>query len=110
MSIRQLLSGYPRSSRAKKLALAGLAAAAAMLLAGCDQYLSREDKIVYWAGEANAHNIAVQVVDPWPRHAFQTRLRTPGVKAEAAMKNYRKGDKSPGKAANFSPTISAGGR
>jgi hypothetical protein len=114
MSMRQLFKKHVhceslRPGAARKVALVLAVAFAGTTLGGCQQYIARQDKIVYWAGESKAHNTAVHMVDPWPRHAFRTGMRTPGVKAEAAMKEYRSGDKSAAKPANFAPTLTAGG-
>ena len=42
------------------------------------QYLGRRDPIYFGAGGANAHNKAVQTIDPWPWYANNTSWKTDG--------------------------------
>lgn len=52
-------------------------------------YLERRDSIELSAGDANAHNIAVQMVDPWPRHADNKNIAFNGQRMQAAAERYR---------------------
>jgi len=52
-------------------------------------YLDRRDSIELSAGDANAHNIAVQMVDPWPRYAGNRNLAFNGQRMQAAVERYR---------------------
>ena len=78
----------------KKLALLAFAAAG---LGGCANgvpydphgYLDRRESIELSAGDANAHNIAVQMVDPWPRHAGNKNIAFNGQRMQAAVERYR---------------------
>lgn len=69
-----------------------LGAAFAAALGACsDFYYDRRDAINLSLGDANASNIAVQTVDPWPRQAADRNIPTNGQVVEAAMKRYREG-------------------
>ena len=61
----------------------------AALTAGCGPYLARQDRIAFAAGDAQAHNAIVQMVDPWPRTAFRPDMPTDGVTAAAAVERRR---------------------
>jgi hypothetical protein len=61
-------------------------------LAGCsDIYYDRRDTAHISAGEANANNIAVQTIDPWPRHAARRDILTNGEKIQPAIQRYKEG-------------------
>jgi len=78
----------------KMLALLALIAGS---LGGCAKnelydphgYLERRDAIELSAGDANAHNIAVQMVDPWPRTAGNKNIAFNGQRMQAAVERYR---------------------
>lgn len=71
--------------------------AAAGVLAGCttddiydpNGYLARRDSIALSAGDANASNIAIQTVDPWPIYAGNTTIAYNGQRMQAAVERYR---------------------
>jgi hypothetical protein len=71
------------------------AAAAVLLslsLAACsDIYYDRRDSIHLSVGDANASNIAVQTIDPWPRHAANRTIITNGEKIQPAIQRYKEG-------------------
>src|ERR1044071_6655574 len=78
----------------KKLALVVLAAGGLGACAKTDLYdphgyLDRRDAIELSAGDANASNIAVQMVDPWPRYAGNKNLAFNGQRQQAAVERYR---------------------
>jgi hypothetical protein len=52
-------------------------------------YLDRRDSIELTAGDANASNIAVMMVDPWPRYAGNTAIAYNGQRMQAAVERYR---------------------
>ena len=63
-----------------------LVSIAALAVSGCANntgvydphgYLDRRDSIELSAGDANANNIAVQMVDPWPPGVQDTELEVP---------------------------------
>jgi hypothetical protein len=62
-----------------------------VLVGGCSEYLSREDKIYLGAGDSVAANKVVHVVDPWPRDGFNTNGRTTGQRLVAPVQRYRDG-------------------
>lgn len=78
----------------KKIALVVIAASA---LGGCTNgvaydphgYLDRRDSIELSAGDANAHNIAVQMVDPWSRYAGNKNIAFNGQRMQAGVERYR---------------------
>lgn len=74
-------------------------AAAALLsfaLSACsDVYYDRRDPIHLSIGNANATNIAVQTIDPWPRHAANRTILTNGEKIQPAIQRYKEGKVTP---------------
>jgi hypothetical protein len=52
-------------------------------------YLDRRDSIELSAGDANASNIAIQMVDPWPVYAGNKNLAYNGQRMQAAVERYR---------------------
>jgi hypothetical protein len=63
-----------------------------LALGGCsDIYYDRRDTAHLVAGDANASNIAVQTIDPWPRHAAQREILTNGEKIQPAIQRYKEG-------------------
>jgi hypothetical protein len=52
-------------------------------------YLDRRDSIELSAGDANASNIAMQMVDPWPRYAGNKNIAYGGQRMQAAVERYR---------------------
>ena len=59
-----------------------------LALGGCQQYLARQDLIEPYSSDAVAQNSAIQVIDPWPRHAYDTRIPTSGYRQATAVKRY----------------------
>ena len=74
------------------LKLFGLAATAG-LLSGCADYLARHEGITFGAGEAAARNAAIHTIDPWPRHAANTRIDADGKRMLVGMKAYQTNEK-----------------
>ncbi len=72
--------------------LAAFALGACLTMGGCAESLSRNDFLTAHTGDAVAANKAVHIVDPWNRSAFDTRLRSDGARAGAAMVRYRSGE------------------
>jgi hypothetical protein len=74
-------------------------AAAAAALAGCSggpsfddpftQYTQRTQTITLGAGDAKEANAAIQVIDPWPRYAYDTRIPGNGQRLADAVERYR---------------------
>jgi hypothetical protein len=75
------------------------------VLAGCsagadfttssDVYYDRRDTVHVTTGNANASNIAVQTIDPWPRHAANRNILTNGEKIQPAIQRYKEGKVTP---------------
>lgn len=73
-----------------------VALAASMLLGACsDIYYDRRDAVHLTTGNANASNIAVQTIDPWPRHAANRDILTNGEKIQPAIQRYKEGKVTP---------------
>ena len=86
----------PTSNKSRKafgvaaLTVLGLTVATCVASAG-DQYFDRMDKISSGAGNAVAHNIAVQTINPWPRHAFNDRISIDGRRIALGFRRYQTG-------------------
>jgi hypothetical protein len=99
------------------LAASGLSACANVAPYDPHGYLERRDSIELSAGDANAHNIAVQMVDPWPRSAGNKNIAFNGQRMQAAVERYRNNQVIPprgvsssgvyGSAVNSNPTPAA---
>ncbi|MGE3246338.1 MAG: hypothetical protein AB7F96_01475 [Beijerinckiaceae bacterium] len=98
-----------RTTLMKRTILLACTAALCAAAGGCSEYLARQDRISFAAGDAKSHNAAVHMVDPWPGHAFKTSIATPGVRAEKAMEQYRKGNTEKSAAPTFTPVLMTGG-
>lgn len=64
----------------------------ATLLSACrdtNPYTSRRDTIRLGAGDAMAHNRAVQTIDPWPAHSKNTRIDADGKRMLLAVDRYQ---------------------
>ncbi len=85
--------------------LIGLAVAAAALpvLADPYDYRDRRDTLTSSAGNAQASNIAVHTVDPWPRHARNSRINLDGRRAGLAITRYQKNQSIPPKGLENTP-------
>jgi hypothetical protein len=73
----------------KQLAAATLLSFA--LTACADVYYDRRDAVHLSVGNSNASNIAVQTIDPWPRHAANRSILTNGEKIQPAIQRYKEG-------------------
>ena len=60
----------------------------AAAIAWDDQYLDRTDKIDPGAGDAVAHNQAVQTIHPWPRYVYRDRININGARIDCAYRRY----------------------
>lgn len=70
-------------------------------------YLDRRDTIELSAGDANASNIAVQMVDPWPRYAGNKNIAYNGQRMQAAVERYRNNQVTPPRGISSSSTYGA---
>jgi hypothetical protein len=57
-------------------------------LGACVDYVKRRDTITFAAREANAWNRTVHTIDPWPRHAWNTRIEGDGRRVERVIRRY----------------------
>lgn len=62
--------------------------ASLVLLAGCQEYLTRSDMVSPYTGNAMIANQAQQTIDPWPRYVYDTDLKTSGKRQADAIRNY----------------------
>ncbi|MBY0530724.1 MAG: hypothetical protein K2P86_02015 [Xanthobacteraceae bacterium] len=75
---------------------AAAAVALSLSLAACaDIYYDRRDTVHLTAGNANASNIAVQTIDPWPRYAANRNILVNGEKIQPAIQRYKEGKVTP---------------
>jgi len=58
-------------------------------------YLDRRDSIELSAGDANASNIAMQMIDPWPAYAGNKNIAYNGQRVQAAVQRYRNNEVTP---------------
>ena len=70
-------------------------------------YLDRRDSIELSAGDANASNIAMQMVDPWPRYAGDKNIAYNGQRMQAAVERYRNNQVIPPRGISASTTYGA---
>lgn len=85
-----------RSENPIRMKLAVFGTAFALTLGACsDIYYDRRDTVHLGAGDANASNIAVQTIDPWPRHAANRNIPHNGEVIQGAIKRYREGKVTP---------------
>lgn len=70
-------------------------------------YLDRRDTIELSAGDANASNIAMQMVDPWPRYAGNKNIAFNGQRMQAAVERYRNNQVTPPQSIGASSTYGA---
>ena len=70
--------------------------------------LRRSDTITLGAGDAVAHNLAVQTIDPWPPWARNDRINMEGNRAALAIKRYQENKTIPLRTLETS-SISVGG-
>ena len=78
---------------------------AGFLLAACSSdYVNRGDKISLDVGDAVAHNKAVHIIDPWPRHAERTATDTDSKRMIVAVEKYEQGPRADSSAAKAPTT------
>ncbi len=68
------------------------------------QYLNRTDTITTSAGDDQDVNMAIQTIDPWPRHVGNRRIPGNGERLNGAIQRYR----SPGQGAGAAAAAPAG--
>lgn len=91
-----------------RLALTTALLVSAAMLGGCfepahEQYLRRSDFVSLGAGNAVAHNQAVQTINPWPYWAGNDRINMDGRRGEIAITRYREDDVKPPQTTKLEP-------
>lgn len=77
-----------------QLVMAAAIAVSMFTLGGCrerqySRYLHARDTITLNAGDAVAHNKAVQTIDPWPAHSRRAEHTTNGKRIYLGMTRYQ---------------------
>jgi hypothetical protein len=70
----------------------------AACLGACADYVKHRDTVTFAAGEANAWNRTVHTTDPWPVHAWDTRIEGDGRRVERVIRRYSGEDEGAGTA------------
>jgi type IV pilus biogenesis protein CpaD/CtpE len=90
-------------------------AAFAAGLAGCmhtedpiTQYSERTDKLTMSAGNSNDSNVAIQMIDPWPRVSANRQIPTDGSRMAGAYERYRDVTKLPPRPQITPPMVMGG--
>lgn len=86
-----------RQNSAKVSGVALALALACVGIAGCEPYEARRDTITSEVGNAVAHNIAVQTIDPWSPTSGNQRIDVDGEKVLVAADRYKAGKVIPPK-------------
>jgi hypothetical protein len=86
----------PRSA-AMQLTMAAAIAVSILTLGACQErrynrYLHARDTITLSAGDAVAHNKAVQTIDPWPAYSRKAAHTTDGKRILLGMERYQKNE------------------
>lgn len=80
-----------------QLTMAAALAISMLTLGACQErkynrYLHARDTITLSAGDAIAHNKAVQTIDPWPAHSRRAQHTTDGQRMVLGMQRYQKNE------------------
>lgn len=59
------------------------------------QYTERSDKVVLSSGNAKDANVAMHMIDPWPRSSADRRIPADGQRMVGAVERYRDPTKQP---------------
>jgi len=62
---------------------------ACLALAACNDNLARRDSVTMNVGDAVTSDIAVQMIDPWPRYSQDNNIPMDGAKAQRAIQKYK---------------------
>jgi hypothetical protein len=69
---------------------------ATLALGGCQQYLARQELLEPYSGDDIARNNILQMQDPWPPYAYDTRIPTSGKRQGNIQDRYTSyGEKEP---------------
>ena len=81
-----------RSNESMKTMLAAVALIFAGLnLGACEEYRARIDSVIPEHGNAVAHNIAVQTIDPWPAASRNKHIDIDGERILLGAERYKAG-------------------
>ncbi|AMS39328.1 hypothetical protein FHS67_006300 [Aminobacter aminovorans] len=58
-------------------------------LSGCADYMNNRDSVTLGLGDAPEANLAIQTVDPFPRHSRNTRIEPDAGKVNEAYRRYQ---------------------
>lgn len=90
--------------------------ATTVMLGGCywldpahERYLRRSDFITLGAGNAVAHNKAVQTINPWPPEAANDNIAMDGERAYIAVRRYKDDNVKPPATTQLEPFSSGQG-
>ena len=77
-----------------ELVMAAVIILSMITIGGCQErkynrYLHARDTISLGAGDAVAHNMAVQTIDPWPVYARKKHQTTDGKRMHLGMERYQ---------------------
>lgn len=84
-----LLASEPVTKLMGRLVSGGLLLVLATAVAGCEEYRARRDSVTFEHGNANAHNIAVQTIDPWPPASSNKRIQVDGERTLIGVQRYK---------------------
>lgn len=73
----------------KNIYITPLVIGVTVLIAGCQQYVERNDGVTTHAGNHLAANEAKMVVDPWNRNAYNNNIEGDGKRLGDAVKRYK---------------------
>lgn len=93
-----------RAVRSALVIVLGILSGVGVACAWDHQYTDRMDSITKSAGNAVAHNKAVQTVDPWPRYVGNNRISIDSQRIAIGHQKYR-ANKSTAPAANATSGI-----
>jgi hypothetical protein len=62
---------------------------AALGLGACEEYRLRSDSVIAEHGDAVAHNIAIQTIDPWPEASRKKRIDVDGERILVGVERYK---------------------
>ena len=74
-----------------KISVVVAVAVTSLYLAGCQEhrYLARRDGVTMGVGDANATNKATHTINPWPRYAKDTKIKSDGKRVLVGVKRYQ---------------------
>lgn len=91
------MTGKQTHSAVLRLTMTAAIAVSMVTLGGCregqyNRYMHARDTITLSAGDAVAHNKAVQTIDPWPVYARKRSQTSDGKRILLGMERYQKNE------------------